>query len=174
MTGKRNLLNPSSISYSRFLTTCGQHANLLNKNDALLDIDFFRRSIALHYQHVYNFRKKQNTAYRFIFFTFSLLFFFLFIGIYFKTANYTCGLYFGQCDIVKNCVDGSCLLLSALTFALGYLTHPDKEALRYLVKKVKKELNSPTHQLRIELNMIFKNLVNEHLAFQHSFAMNGS
>ncbi|CUI17043.1 Conserved hypothetical membrane protein [Candidatus Protochlamydia naegleriophila] len=174
MSGKRNLLKGSSISYSRFLTCSPQNDLFNKKSEPLLDIDFFRRSIALHYQHVYNFRKRQNTAYRIIFFGLSMLFFFLFIGIYFKTANYACGLYFGQCDIVKNCVDGSCLLLSAFTFALGYLTHPDKEALRYLVKKVKKELNSPTHQVRIELNMIFKNLVSEHLSFQNSFAMNGS
>ncbi|WP_068467940.1 hypothetical protein [Candidatus Protochlamydia phocaeensis] len=175
MTDKRIFFNPShSISYSKFLHTY-RHAHPLKqeKTETIVDIDFFRRSISLHYHYVYTFKRRQHKAYRIIFFGFALLFFILSIFIYFKTANYACTLYFSQGDLMKNCIDALCLLLAFAAFGMGYTTNPDKEALRFIVKKVEKELRNPAKHVHIELNDLFKHLICEQMN-QQPFLVNSA
>lgn len=161
MLGK-TLFKASSTSYSQFLQKGQQHIHCLTKpTDDTLDIEFFRRSVSLHYQHVYATKKWQNWFYRFIFFGFALLFSILGVIIFFKTANHACGLYFSDCGTVKNCINFSCFLLAVGAFVFGYKIHPEKEAIRYLVGKVERELKSPAKQLQMEFNAIFANLSTE-------------
>jgi len=155
---EKSVFKTSSTSYSQFLRSKEARIHCLSEPDVSIDIDFFRRSIAFHYQHVYATKKWQNWLYRFIFFSFSLLFAVLSIMIFFKVANHHCGFYFGDCSTAKNCVNISCLLLSGSALALGYKIHPEKEAIRYLASKIEKELNGPAKQVQIEFNAIFANL----------------
>lgn len=159
---EKNAFKTSSTSYSQFLRSKKAHIHCLTEpSDMSIDIDFFKRSIAFHYQHMYATKKWHNWLYRFIFFGFSVVFAVLGILIFFKVANHSCGYYFSECSIAKNCVNVCCLLLSGSAFALGYQIHPEKDAIRHLVSKVEKELNSPAKQLQIEFNAIFANLSHE-------------
>jgi hypothetical protein len=119
-----------------------QHVYCLTEvKDTSIDIEFFRQSISLHYQHLYVKKKWQNWIYRFIFFSFSLMFLILGIIIFYKTANFACGYYFKDCVMVKNCINFVCLLLAGGAFIMGYKIHPEKEAIHYLISKVNTELN---------------------------------
>jgi uncharacterized membrane protein YbhN (UPF0104 family) len=166
---EKMLFKASSTSYSQFLQSKEPHIHCLSApTDASVGIEFFRRSVSLHYQHVYATKKWQNWLYRFIFFSFGILFLVLGTIIFFKTANFACGFYFSNCAIVKNCINITCLLLACGAFAFGYKIHPEKEAIRYLVGKVERELNSPAKQLQIEFNAIFANLSHEWMAPQQT------
>jgi len=50
------------------------------------------------------------------------------------------------------------VFLSAGAFALGYLIHPEKEAIKYIAKKVERDLHNPAKHSQIEFNAIFSNL----------------
>ncbi len=155
----KNMFKEASISYSQFLQAKETHIHSLTEPTSdSVDIEFFRRSVSLHYQHVYATKKWQNWLYRFIFFAFGLLFLMLGTLIFFKTTNYACGLYFKNCVMVKNCINFLCVLLAGGAFAMGYQIHPEKEAIRYLVGKVERELKNPAKQIQIEFNAIFANL----------------
>lgn len=154
----KKLLKASSTSYSQFLQAKQSVHCLTEPVKAPIDIDFFKRSVSLHYQHFYATKKWQNTLYRAIFFGFSLLFIALGLMIFFKTTNPICGLYFGNCSLIKNGVNFFCALLATGAFTLGYKIHPEKEAIKHLVKKVENELHGPAKQLQIEFNAIFANL----------------
>ena len=163
------MFKASSTSYSQFLESKEQHMRHLNQSHSVsVDIEFFRRSISLHYQHLYATKKLQNMFYRSLFFGFGLLFLALGTIIFFKTTNYACGLYFANCGMIKNCINFCCLMLAAGAFAFGYKIHPEKEAIRFLVSKVEKEFNSPAKHLQIEFNAIFANLSNEWIAPQQT------
>lgn len=154
----KTLLKASSTSYSQFLQPKQPAHSLNDQAKATVDIDFFKRSVSLHYQHLYAAKKWHNTLYRFIFFGFSFLFIILGLIIFFKTTNPICSIYFGNCSLVKNWINMLCMLLSISSFTLGYKIHPEKEAIRHLVKKMESELNSPAKQLQIEFHAIFDNL----------------
>lgn len=109
-------------NYTRFLPTA--YPSEIQIDDPLAN-DCLRHPFALQYQHIYFVRKHPNKAYKIIFFSLSLIFMLLSIAIYFKTANYACGLFFGDCTLFKQVVEGSCLLLSLFTFGLGYLSQPE-------------------------------------------------
>ena len=160
----KTLFKASSISYSHFLQSKESHKHYVTETKESVDIDFFRRSISLHYQHAYATQKWQNWIYRLIFFAFGLLFLILGAIIFFKTANFACGIYFKNCTLVKNSVNTLCLFLSLGAFAIGYHIHPKKEAIQYLIGKVERELNYPAKHLQIEFNAIISNLAHEWVA----------
>lgn len=152
-----------STSYSQFLQS-EKHAHSFHSPNSSVDIEIFRRSISLHYQHVYATQKWQNWIYRFIFFGFGLLFLALGSIIFFKTTNYVCSFYFSNnCVAIKNGINFFCLLLATCAFVFGYKIQPEREAIRYLVGKVAKEFSTPAKQLQIEFNAIFDNLSNNWL-----------
>jgi hypothetical protein len=93
-----------------------------------------------------------------IFYAFSGLFFIFGIVIFFKTVNPACGLYFIDCSLIKNWINLLCVLFSTGAFAVGYLIHPEKEAIKYLVKKVERELHAPARRIQIEFNAIVADL----------------
>lgn len=162
MQSKTLFKTSSSISYSQFLQSKEQHVHCLTDiKDPSVDIEFFKQSISLHYQHEYAKQKWQNWVYRFIFFGFGLLFLVLGIIIFFKTANFACGFYVKNCGFVKNCINIVCLLLAGGAFTTGFRIHPEKEAFEHLVSKVGRELNSPAKHLQIEFNAIIANLSHE-------------
>ncbi len=88
------------------------------------------------YQHIYFVRKKTNTVYKIVFFVLSLIFMLLSFAIYFKTANYTCGLFFGDCTLFKQAIEGSCFLLSFLTFGIGYFSKPEIQLSRHKITSI--------------------------------------
>lgn len=151
----KSLLKSTSTSYSQFLQT-RHHVHCMTESP--VDNHFFKRSISLHYQHLYAAKKWQNSFYRIAFYTFSAFFCILSIMIFFKTTNPTCSQYLVHCSIIKNWVNLLCILLSTGAFALGYLIHPEKDAIKYIVKKVERELNSPAKHIQIEFNAIISNL----------------
>lgn len=149
----------TSTSYSQFMQSKNPEIHCVSEPAASsVDIDFFRRSVSLHYQHVYASKKWQNTFYRLIFYGFSFLFFLLGLIIFFKSTNPVCGLYLGNCSIIKNWVNFLCVLPASGSFTLGYKIHPEKEAIKYLVKKVENELSGPAKQIQIEFSAIVSNL----------------
>lgn len=163
----KTLFKASPVSYSQFLQSGDKEQQvrcLTEANNASVDIEFFKRSISLHYQHIYATKKWQNWIYRFIFFALSLLFLTLGAIIFFKTVNFTCGLYFKNCILVKNCIDIVCFLFAGGAFIMGYKIHPEKEAIHHLVGKVERELSNPAKHLQIEFNAIIANLSHEWLA----------
>lgn len=147
----KNLIKSESTSYSQFL----KHKPLVE--DAI-DINFFKRSVSLHYQHHYAAKKRHNSLYRFVFFGFSLMFCVFGVLIFFKTINPACSIYLGNCSLIKNSVNALCMLLSIGSFFIGYKIHPEKEAIKHLVKKIENELYSPAKHLQIEFNAIIGNL----------------
>lgn len=153
--------NIPSNSYSQFLQTNTQLHQFTETSDSFVDIEFFRRSISIHYQNLYATKKRQNILYRFLFFGFGILFLILGILIFFKTTNAACGLFFGNCSVIKNCVDGVCLLFSSVAFTVGYIIHPEKDAIHHLVSRVERELKNPVKQLQVEFNAIFKHFSQE-------------
>lgn len=147
---QKNFMTRNKISYSQFLQQ-HQFSHLSPSNETLVDVDFFRRSISLHYQHLYTHQKWQNGVYRAIFFGFSLLFLIFSLLIYFKTVNFTCGFYLDQCISIKNYLNIGCLLFAGGAFGIGYLIKPEKEALSYLVRKVENDMHHPVGQLKLDL-----------------------
>lgn len=148
-----------STSYSKFLNSKEPHFHCLTDHAVSVDIEFFRRSISLHYQHVYAAQKWQNHFYRCLFYGLGLIFLVLGILIFFKTTNYMCGVVFKHYGIwIKNGINLTCLMMASGSFFAGYKIHPEKEAIRHLVRKVERELNAPTKELQIEFNAIFANL----------------
>jgi hypothetical protein len=160
----KTLFKTSPVSYSRFLQTKEPHVHSLTEARDSIDIDFFRRSISLHYQHAYATKKWHNWIYRFIFFGLGILFLVLGAIIYFKTINFACGFYFKNCMLVKNGVNTLCLLLAGSSFGIGYKIHPERDAIHYLIGKVERELDHPAKHLQIEFNAIISNLSHEYMA----------
>jgi hypothetical protein len=115
-------------NYTRFLPTT--YPSEIQIDEPLVN-DCLRHSFFLQYQHIYFVRKHPNKAYKIIFFSLSLIFLSLSFAIYFKTANYACGLFFGDCTLFKQAVEGSCFLLSLFTFGLGYLSQPEVQLSRH-------------------------------------------
>lgn len=147
---QKNFITKNKTSYSQFLQQ-HQFSRVSSSSETLVDVDFFRRSISLHYQHLYTYQKRQNGIYRAIFFGFSLLFLIFSFLIYFKTVNFTCGFYLGQCLSIKNYLNTGCLLLAGVAFGIGYLIEPEKEALSYLVRKVENDMHHPVGQLKLDI-----------------------
>ena len=164
----KKLLKASSTSYSQFLQAKHPVHCLTEPAKTPIDIEFFKRSVSLHYQHVYARTKWQNAIYRGIFFAFSFLFIVLGLMIFFKTTNPICSIYFGNCSLIKNWVNLFCVLLSAGAFTLGYKIHPEKEAIKHLVKKVENELSGPAKQIQIEFHAILANLSHQWVKPQHA------
>jgi len=152
------LFKATPVSYSRFL-----------QRKESIDSDFFKRSISIHYQHVYATKKWQNWFYRFIFFGLSLLFLVLGTIIFFKTINFACGIYFKNGLLVKNGVNLLCLLLAGGTFGIGYKIHPEREAIQYLIGKVGRELSHPAKDIQIEFNAIISNLSTDFIPSKQMF-----
>jgi hypothetical protein len=169
------LFKNSPISYSKFLQSKEDRIHvhaLTTVKDPAVDVEFFRRSISLHYQHVYATKKWQNGIYRFIFFGFGLLFLAFAAIIFFKTVNFTCGIYFKDCALVKNYINVICLFLAGCAFITGYKIHPEKDAMHYLIGKVEREGNCPEKHLQIEFNAIIANLSPEYLTSPHMLWIN--
>jgi hypothetical protein len=152
------MLKTTSTSYSQFLQPKNRQMHYITEPDLVVDINFFKKSISSHYQHLYKAKKWQNMLYRFAFFAFGLLFFVLGVLIFFKTTNYLFGFYFSNAALVKSSINLSCLLLAGSSFTTGYFIHPENEAILYLARKVEKELSTPIRQLHLELNEIFTNI----------------
>jgi hypothetical protein len=159
----KRFFRKSPISYSQFLQSRGGHIHHLTEAKEAVDIEFFRRTLSMHYQNVYATKKWQNWLYRLLFFTFGLLFLVFGVIIFFKTANFACGFYFKNCLLVKNCIDVFCLLMAVGAFAIAYKIHPEKEAVHYLMGKVEKELKHPEKNLQVEFDAILSNLSQEYL-----------
>ena len=184
----KSLFKTSPISYSRFLRKKRTHiyireeleeqGEFLNHNESLeqiksieendsinesdsVDVDFFRRSIFLHYQHSYARKKWQSWVYRFIFFGLSVLFIALGLIIFFKTVNFAYGFYFKNTVFVKNAINVLCLLFGGSAFLIGLKIHPEKEAINYLFGKVERELTAPAKKLQVEFNAILSSLKEE-------------
>lgn len=167
---RKILFKASPISYSQFLPSKGQNMHCLAEvKGSLVDTEFFKRSISLHYQHIYATKKWQNWIYRMIFFSMGLLFLVLGFIIFFKTVNFACGFYFKNCALVKSSINTICFLLAGGAFAIGYKIHPEKEAIQHLVGKVDREMDSPAKHLQIEFNAIIANLSHRNLQriFKH-------
>lgn len=158
---QRSFLKNSSISYSHFLQPKKTHIHHLTEARDCVDIEFFRRSISLHYQHVYASKKCQNWIYRLTFFCFGFLFLILSTIIFFKTVNFACSMYFKDSILVKNGVNALCFLLAGSSFGLGYKIHPEKEAIHFLMGKVERELQHPSKNLQLEFHAIISNLVHD-------------
>ncbi len=170
----KTLFNGCSISYSQFLQSKEQAIHSLRLTEAknfLIDIEFFRRSISVPDQNLYAKKKRQNKAYRSTFFGFSLIFLILSIIIFYKTANFTCGYYFKNCLIIKNCINCISLLLAGGAFALGYKIYPKKEIVHDLIGKGEKELTFPAKQWQIEFNAIIAHLSKEWITPHKRFGL---
>jgi hypothetical protein len=98
------------------------------KQDFLLNLLF-------DYQNIYILKKRSNRGYRVIFFFLSLVFFALSIAIFYKSANFTCGLYFGDCSVLKKGVEIACMIFSFSTFGLGCLIKSENFFSRHPLKK---------------------------------------
>jgi hypothetical protein len=161
----KKLFKNSSFSYSQFLQSKNPHVHYLSEaTDSSVDIEFFKRSLTLHYQYIYVTEKRHNWIYRSIFFGFSLLFFVLAILIFFKTVNFACGVYFKDSLLVKNCINSLCFALAGGSFFIGYKIHPEKDAMQYLMGKVQRDWNDPAKHLHIEFNTLMANLSHERMA----------
>lgn len=174
MVVDKTVFKASPISYSRFLRSQESRIHCLSEikesseiKDSI-DIEFFRRSISLHYQHAYASKKWQNWIYRFIFFGIGLLFLAMGAIIFFKTVNFACGFYFKNCALVKNSINTFCLLMASGAFVIGYKIHPEKDAMQYLIGKVEKELTQPAKHLQIEFSAIISNLAHTCTAPTHT------
>lgn len=170
----KTVFKASPVSYSRFLQSKEPRIQCLtgvrestDVKDSI-DIEFFRRSISLHYQHAYASQKWQNWMYRAIFFGIGLLFLAMGTIIFFKTVNFACGFYFKNCSLVKNSINTLCLLMATGAFAVGYKIHPEKEAMQYLIGKVEREFTQPAKHLQIEFNAIISNLSHKCTAPNHT------
>lgn len=126
-----------STSYSQFLQAKHSVQVLNDHIKSAVDIEFFKNSISLHYQHLYRSAKTKNTFYRMIFFGFSLLFVVLGLMMFFKTTNPICSIYLGNCSVIKNEVNFLCGLFSVGAFTLGMVIHPEKEALKHIARVAK-------------------------------------
>jgi hypothetical protein len=172
---EKSLFKASSTSYSQFLSSNEKHVQHFRDSHSIsLESEFFRRSITLHYQHVYEAKKCQNVFYRLIFFSFGLFFLALATLIFFKTTNYMYGLYFADSGMIKNGINLCCILFAAGAFGLGYKIHPEREAIRFLANKVEKELNCPDKRMQIEFNAIFANLSHDWTAPHQTLWVNKS
>lgn len=156
---QNQFITRNKVSYSQFLqkhqitTLSYQNPNENN----LVDIDFFRRSISVHYQHIYADQKRHNWLYRSIFWGFSLLFLIFGIFIYFKTVNFNCGFYLTQCSSIKSYLNMGCLLLAGGSLGIGYMIQPEKDAFHYVVSKIEKDMRHPVKELEIDiLNTILR------------------
>lgn len=149
-----------NISYSQFLPTKKHPVHcLIDPPSVSVDIEFFKRSISLHYQHIYAIQKWKNWCYRFIFFSLSLTFLCLGGMIFFKTNNPMAGIYFNHNGLfIKNFINIVCFILAMGTFTLGYKIHPEKEAIQHLFNIFDKQLEGPAKHVQIEFNAIFANL----------------
>lgn len=147
-----------SNSYSCFLEQKKERPQFhctLKAIDSSVDIAFFKRSLSLHYQHIYAAKKMEGWFYRIIFFSLGLLFAFLGMSILFKSINFSCALFFKDGILVKTTVNYLSFFLAGNCFFLGVKVDPKKEAIQYLSAKVEKEGISPSKQLQIEFNSIF-------------------
>lgn len=154
----KKLLQTSSTSYSQFLEVKQPVHSWTETAASPIDINLFSRSVSLHYQHLYATKKWQNIFYRYIFFAFSFLFFALGMMIFFKTTNPLCSLYFGNCSLIKNGVNLGCMLLAIGSFMVGYKIHPEKEAIKHLIRRIESQFNGPAKHIQIEFNAILANL----------------
>ena len=156
---------------SQFLETTKSFSYLSDLTLDTVDIEFFKRSVSLHYQHLYANKKWQSALYRFIFLSLGLLFLIMAGIIFFKTTNHACGFYFSQCDLLKKGLNMFCFLLAASSFTCSYYIHPEKEAIHYLIGKVEREINVPAKHLQIEFQAIFAHLAQEWLSPHQTLRM---
>lgn len=155
-TLQNQFMTENKVSYSQFLQK-HQITQLPYQKDSLRDVDFFKRSISGHYQHVYANQKWRNWLYRVVFFGFSLLFLIFGVLIYFKTANFTCGFYLNQCSSIKDYLNIGCLLLATGSFGISYMIQPENDAFHYVVNKIEKDMPYPVKELEIDiLNRILR------------------
>lgn len=165
MFKRKNLFEACTLSSSQFMEfneRKGQYSS--NGGGPLMDIEFFKQTISLHYQHVYASKKWQNWFYRLFFFLLGVLFLILGLAIASQTVNFACSIYFRNCEMIKMCIEIFCFFLSASAFIIGWLIHPEKDAMQYLMKKIEKELDYPTKDLQMEYHAIISNLSQEQLS----------
>jgi hypothetical protein len=152
MLNKNIFVNITSNSYSKFL-------NYTNSKSSSLHPDPLERAISIHYKTAFLQRKNQNWVQLCLFYALALFFAFCAVLIYSKTPNFNCGIYFKNCEIVKNSVDFLCVALSLAALAIGSRIRPKTEALNHLAYKIQQELNDSSCHIQIELNSLFHDLV---------------
>lgn len=127
-------------------------------HSSIIDVGFFKKSIILHYLHLYNTKKRWSHLHKITFFLLALVFFSLGIMIYSKTVNISFGFYFESFILIKQGINGLCFVLSAAAFAAAKLTQPEKEALEYVTQKANQSLDFPSKEAFIEFNVAVTNL----------------
>lgn len=135
----------------------------------------FKLSISQYYRQIFTAQKFQNRLYRAVFFCFGLLFLALGFAIFFKTINFSCGVYFKNCTLLKHCINLFSFALAGSALIVSYKINPEQDAIQYLADKVERELNYPARDLEIEFNAFISGadldpiLVKNHqsLPFQH-------
>ena len=118
---KASNITPLKKMRSRQTTACFSTTQFATEimQSSIVDFGFFKKTLALHYQHLYASKKWHNGLYRMLFFGFGALFLFFGIIIFSKTVNYTFGFYFTDCLYVKNSVNMICVFLSSAAFLAG-------------------------------------------------------
>lgn len=127
-----------------------------------METNFIKHSISFHYQHIYARQKRKNWIYRITFFGLGCVFFTLGMIYLFKTTNFTCGMCFKHHSmLIKDAINLFCLALAGGSFACGYWIHPEKEAIRYLLNKIEKEMKAPKKNIQIEFNAVYSKLTEQ-------------
>lgn len=88
----------------------------------------------------YQFGKKKTRTYRSIFLGLGLIFLSLCALIYFQNMNWACALIFENYLVPKVSLCTLCILLSLVSFGLGYKIRPEKEAAISVIQRAKRKL----------------------------------
>lgn len=148
----------AKVSYSRLFKTQTSVAKGEIIPSPVVDIHFFKKSLVLHYQHLYAKTKRLNRLYRVLFYGFSLLFAGFAVAIFVHTVNDTFGFYFGDLHLVKDSVNAICVLLAGAAFFAGQRIAPEEAARSLVISRIEEGLSCPAKETQIEFNALVANL----------------
>lgn len=101
----------------------------------------------------YTTNKHKVRLYQAGFLLFGMVFLTLAGLIYFKTTNWTCALYFGNCMAVKMIVITLCLFFSFISISTSLNMRTEKEAINHLAKRAKYRLRRTYLRIKAQLGL---------------------
>ncbi len=106
------------------------------------EADLLHRLLSAHLANAYSTKKKESLLYRRVFYSLSFLFICLIMIIYFHTLNVQSTYFFYPCIQIKSWVMILSFVAALLSFLVGVIGCPEKEAHCFLAKKIDSVLNS--------------------------------
>jgi len=103
--------------------------------------ELWRYLLSKHLMESYAIKKKESLIYRRIFYFLSLLFLCLLSVVYTYTINIHCTYFFYPCFQIKNWIMILALGASVLSLLVGLYACPEKEAKRFIAKKIQYDLH---------------------------------